>query len=73
MAGRLRGASNPETGEWVPSWDTSEEVAPGKGTKGLPPVIEVTLWVADAKGNPVDFSTRVDLPLYAPPTPTPPH
>ena len=38
----------------------------------LPPLVEITLYLADTHGGIVDFSTRVDLPLFRiPPTPGP--
>lgn len=63
---------DPETGSWVNEWDTSAEVMPGQPLRGLPPVVEIQLFLFDGNGNYVDFSTRVDLPLFTmPPTPVP--
>ena len=63
---------DPMTGEWASSWDTTQEVPTGQRPIGLPGMVEITLYLADSAGNPVDFSTRVDLPLFVvAPTPTP--
>jgi prepilin-type N-terminal cleavage/methylation domain-containing protein len=61
---------NPQSGEWADSWDTSVQVPTGQPPIGLPGAVEVTLFLADNDGGVHDFSTIVDLPLYAPP-PTP--
>ncbi len=62
---------DPETGGFVNSWDTTD-VQPGKLVKGLPGIVEITIFLADSNGGLHDFSTRVDLPLSEPPqTPTP--
>jgi hypothetical protein len=63
---------DPYSGEWLNAWDTSEEPLPGKPPRGLPGIVEIQLYLGDSGGNPVDFSTRVDLPLFVvPPTPVP--
>lgn len=61
---------DPESGSWVNSWDTTVAPQPGQLPPGLPPVVEIQLFLLDSAGGYVDFSTRVDLPLYVPP-PTP--
>ncbi|MBP1683999.1 MAG: gspJ [Deltaproteobacteria bacterium] len=61
---------NPQGGEWTDSWDTTVQVPTGQPPIGLPGAVEVTLFLADSQGGVHDFSTIVDLPLYAPP-PTP--
>lgn len=61
---------DPASGSWVNQWDTTVPVQPGEVPPTLPPVVEVQLFLFDDAGGYVDFSTRVDLPLYAPP-PTP--
>ncbi len=61
---------DPASGEWVNAWDTTAAVQPGEAPVPLPPVVEVQLFLFDDTGGYVDFSTRVDLPLYSPP-PTP--
>ncbi|GIW43003.1 MAG: hypothetical protein KatS3mg077_0285 [Candidatus Binatia bacterium] len=61
---------DPITGGWVHSWDTTAPVEPGQPPVGLPPIVEIQLFLFDNSGGYVDFSTRVDLPLYVPP-PTP--
>lgn len=61
---------DPETGSFVNAWDTTEEVERGKRPKGLPGIVEITIFLTDANGGMHDFSTRVDLPLFEPP-PTP--
>ncbi|MFQ5665100.1 MAG: prepilin-type N-terminal cleavage/methylation domain-containing protein [Candidatus Binatia bacterium] len=53
---------DPETGEWVDSWDTTAE-RPGQGPRGLPGAVEVTVFLADDAGGVHDFGTIVDLPL----------
>ncbi len=61
---------DPTTGSWVNSWDTTTPAQPGQPPPGLPPVVEIQLFLLDNNGGYVDFSTRVDLLLYVPP-PTP--
>lgn len=61
---------DPESGSWVHSWDSTITPQPGQLPPGLPPVVEIQLFLLDSGGGYVDFSTRVDLPLYTPP-PTP--
>lgn len=61
---------DPATGSWTNSWDTTTPVQPGQLPPGLPPVVEIQLFLFDNSGGYVDFSTRVDLLLYVPP-PTP--
>jgi prepilin-type N-terminal cleavage/methylation domain-containing protein len=62
-----------QTGEWVDSWDTTAEPAPGQPPIGLPGAVEVTLFLADTDGGVHDFGTIVDIPLsnLMPPTPRP--
>lgn len=62
---------DPASGDWVNQWDTTAPLQPGEAPPTLPPVVEVQLFLFDDAGGYVDFSTRVDLPLYSPP-PTPP-
>lgn len=64
---------NPQTGEWVDSWDTTVEPPPGQPPIGLPGAVEVTLFLADEEGGVHDFGTIVDVPLsnLMPPTPRP--
>ena len=54
---------DPGSGEWVDSWDTTEDPKPGHPPRGLPGAVEVTLFVADNDGGVHDFGTIVDLPL----------
>lgn len=61
---------NPQTGEWVNTWDTTVQPPTGQLPIGLPGAVEVTLFLADNQGGVHDFSTIVDLPLFIPP-PTP--
>lgn len=61
---------NPQTGEWVNTWDTTVQPPTGQPPIGLPGAVEVTLFLADNQGGVHDFSTIVDLPLFIPP-PTP--
>ncbi len=61
---------DPQSGSWVNAWDTTMAPQPGQIPPGLPPVVEIQLFLFDNGGGYVDFSTRVDLPLYVPP-PTP--
>jgi len=61
---------DPASGSWVNSWDTTAATQPGEPPIPLPPVVEVQLFLFDGSGGYVDFSTRVDLPLFSPP-PTP--
>ncbi|MCX8071516.1 MAG: prepilin-type N-terminal cleavage/methylation domain-containing protein [Candidatus Binatia bacterium] len=61
---------DPATGSWLNSWDTTVPVQPGQTPVGLPPVVEIQLFLFDNSGGYVEFSTRVDLLLYVPP-PTP--
>jgi len=62
---------NPQTGEWVDSWDTTVQPAPAQPPVGLPGAVEVTLFLADNEGGVHDFGTIVDIPLsnLTPPTP----
>jgi len=61
-----------ETGELVEAWDTTQELQAGDLPIGLPMAVQITLWLADARGLPVEFGTVVDLPLMTlPPTPGP--
>jgi len=63
---------DPESGEWVDTWDTTEDPSPGKPPRGLPGAVEITLFLADSDGGVHDFGTIVDLPLMVlPPTPGP--
>jgi len=61
---------DPQTGEWVNTWDTTVEPQAGQPPIGLPGAVEITLFLADNQGGVHDFSTIVDLPLFIPP-PTP--
>ncbi|MDZ7379938.1 MAG: hypothetical protein ONB06_11420, partial [candidate division KSB1 bacterium] len=61
---------DPTTGSWVNAWDTTVPAEPGQAPRGLPPVVEIQLFLFDNSGGYVDFSTRVDLLMYVPP-PTP--
>jgi general secretion pathway protein J len=61
---------DPQTGEWVNTWDTTVQPPTGQLPIGLPGAVEVTLFLADNQGGVHDFSTIVDLPLFIPP-PTP--
>lgn len=70
---------DPESGGWVNAWDTTILPPPVPGMVGqpppigLPPIVEIQLFVYDSQGAYVDFSTRVDLPLFTvPPTPAMP-
>jgi len=62
---------DPQSGDWVDTWDTTVEVPTGQPPIGLPGAVEVTLFLADNSGGVHDFGTIVDLPLanLAPPTP----
>ena len=64
---------DPFTGEWVDSWDTTEQPQPGEPPRGLPGAVEVTVFLTDNEGGVHDFGTIVDLPLsnLMPPTPGP--
>jgi general secretion pathway protein J len=62
---------DPQTGDFVDSWDTTAERAPNEPPIGLPGAVEVTLFLADNNGGVHDFGTIVDLPL-ANLSPTPP-
>ena len=63
---------DPLTGSFINAWDTTEDQPPGQPPRELPALVEITLYLADANGGIVDFSTRVDLPLFRiPPTPVP--
>lgn len=63
---------NPTSGSWENAWDTTVAPKPNEPTIGLPPVVEIQLFLLDSTGGYVDFSTRVDLPLFTiPKTPIP--
>jgi general secretion pathway protein J len=64
---------NPQTGEWLDSWDTTVQPPGGQPPIGLPGAVEITLFLADEDGGVHDFGTIVDIPLanLAPPTPGP--
>src|SRR5262249_23293859 len=59
---------DPETGDWVEKWDTTES-RPGKLPRDLPGAVEITLFLSDTTGGIHDFGTIVDLPLLKVPTP----
>jgi general secretion pathway protein J len=54
---------DPQTGEWIDSWDTTAQPKPGQLPVGLPGAVEVTVFLADDNGGIHDFGTIVDLPL----------
>jgi len=54
---------DPQTGQWVDSWDTTVVRAGQQGPSSLPGAVEITLFLADAQGGVHDFGTIVDLPL----------
>ncbi len=54
---------DPQTGEWVDSWDTTADLKPGQVAQSLPGAVEVTVFLADDSGGIHDFGTIVDLPL----------
>lgn len=54
---------DPETGEWLDSWDTTADPLPGRPPRGLPGAVEITLFLIDNDGGVHDFGTIVDLPL----------
>jgi general secretion pathway protein J len=54
---------DPETGDWVDSWDTTVPPPPPQVRRGLPGAVEITLFLADNEGGIHDFGTIVDLPL----------
>ena len=60
---------DPETGDFVDEWDTTEP-RPGKPPRDLPGAVEITLFLADSSGGVHDFATIVDMPLLKVPTPT---
>jgi general secretion pathway protein J len=63
---------DPETGQWVDSWDTTADPRPGSPPIGLPGAVQVVLFVTDNSGGVHDFGTTVDLPLAnLKPTPAP--
>jgi len=62
---------DPDSGNWTNAWDTTEDVPMGQGLPGLPPVVEIQLFLLDGTGSYVEFSTRIDLPLFALPQATP--
>jgi len=53
---------DPESGQWLDSWDTTV-IQPGQPPRGLPGAVEITLFLADNNGGVHDFGTIVDLPL----------
>jgi len=57
-----------DSGQWNDNWDST---APGDLENRLPIAVEIALYLYDDAGNLHDFSTIVDLPLAARPTPTP--
>jgi prepilin-type N-terminal cleavage/methylation domain-containing protein len=62
---------DPETSQWVDSWDTTADPRPGQPPIGLPGAVQVVLFVTDNSGGVHDFGTTVDLPLAnLRPTPT---
>jgi general secretion pathway protein J len=54
---------DPQTGEWLDSWDTTAVTNGQQAPPGLPGAIEITLFLADNQGGVHDFGTIVDLPL----------
>ncbi len=68
VAGMRFGYIDPENGELVESWDTSQ---PGTDNRlrNLPAAVSISLFLADDNGGIHDFSTIVDLPLARYPTP----
>src|SRR5262249_20295715 len=66
---------DPETSQWVASWDTTADPGPShpRGI-GLPGCVQIVLFIADKNGGVLDFGTTVDLPLAnLLPTPAPGH
>lgn len=63
---------DPDTGEWLDTWDTTAEPLAGQLPRGLPGAVEITLFLLDNDGGVHDFGTIVDLPLAnLVPTPAP--
>ena len=54
---------DPQSGQWVDTWDTTADVPPNQPPIGLPGAVEITLFLADNSGGIHDFGTIVDLPL----------
>jgi prepilin-type N-terminal cleavage/methylation domain-containing protein len=62
---------DPETHDWLDSWDTTADLQPGEAPMSLPAAVQVILFLADQDGGVHDFGTIVDLPLAnLQPTPT---
>jgi hypothetical protein len=54
---------DPETGQFVDSWDTTTIPSGRREAPSLPGAVEITLFLADDQGGVHDFTTIVDLPL----------
>ena len=54
---------DPQSGQFVDSWDTTQLNPSQQGPPGLPGAVEITLFLADNQGGVHDFTTIVDLPL----------
>jgi general secretion pathway protein J len=68
IAGLRFGYIDPENGELVDQWDTSQP-GPDNRLRNLPAAVSITLFLADEYGGIHDFGTIVDLPLAPYPTP----